>query len=75
MYSTLALGEIVKEETALRKENEAVCCYLHVYVCTYMYVHVHEVYSILAKLVVKEEKKENPDPIHHTRMVQTRKHK
>ena len=24
------------------------------------------VYSTLAKLVVKEEKKENPDPIHHT---------
>ena len=30
MYSTLALGEIVKEETALRKEKEAVCCYVHV---------------------------------------------
>ena len=31
MYSTLALGkerEIVKEETALRKEKEAVCCYV-----------------------------------------------
>ena len=30
MYSTLALEnerEIVKEETALRKEKEAVCCY------------------------------------------------
>ena len=35
MYSTLALGkerEIVKEETALRKEKEAVCCYVYVYV-------------------------------------------
>ena len=35
VYSTLALGkrrEIVKEETALRKEREAVCCYIHVYV-------------------------------------------
>ena len=35
MYSTLALGkerEIVKEETALRKEKEAVCCYVHVHV-------------------------------------------
>ena len=33
VYSTLALEkerEIVKEETALRKEKEAVCCY----VCT-----------------------------------------
>ena len=30
MYSTLALEEIVKEETALRKEKEAVCCYVHV---------------------------------------------
>ena len=30
VYSTLALGkerETVKEETALRKEKEAVCCY------------------------------------------------
>ena len=37
-YSTLALGkerEIVKEEAALRKEKEAVCCYVHVD------VHVH----------------------------------
>ena len=35
VYSTLALGkerEIVKEETALRKEKEAVCCYVHVHV-------------------------------------------
>ena len=32
------------------------------------------VYSTPAKLVVKEEKKENPDPIHHTQTVQTRKH-
>ena len=34
MYSTLALGkerEIVKEETALRKEKEAVCCYMYMY--------------------------------------------
>ena len=41
VYSTLALEkerEIVKEETALRKEKEAVCCYVHVHV--YMYVHV-----------------------------------
>ena len=33
VYSTLALGkerERVKEETALRKEKEAVCCYVHV---------------------------------------------
>ena len=39
-------------------------------------MHVH-MYNILAtcKLVVKEEKKENPDPIHYTRTVQTRKHK
>ena len=35
MYSTLALEkerEIVKEETALRQEKEAVCCYVHVHV-------------------------------------------
>ena len=34
VHSTLALGkerEIMKEETALRKEKEAVCC-VHVYV-------------------------------------------
>ena len=34
VYSTLALGKerkIVKGETALRKEKEAVCCYVHVY--------------------------------------------
>ena len=33
MYSTLALEkerEIVKEETALKKKKEAVCCYVHV---------------------------------------------
>ena len=35
---------------------------------TYMKIHV---YSTLAKLIVEEEKKENPDPI---RTVQTRKH-
>ena len=35
VYSTLALGkerEIVKEETSLRKEKEAVCCYVLVHV-------------------------------------------
>ena len=35
VYSTLALEkerEIVKEETALRKEKEAVHCYVHVHV-------------------------------------------
>ena len=35
MYSTLALEkerEIVKEETALRKEKEAVCMYMYMYV-------------------------------------------
>ena len=40
MYSTLALGkerEIVKEETALRKEKEAVCCYVQCHVD----VHIH----------------------------------
>ena len=42
MYSTLALGkerEIVKEETALRKEKEAVCYYVH--------VHVHVTRAVL----------------------------
>ena len=47
VYSTLALGkEIVNEETALRKEKEAVCCYA---VCCYVHVHysyVHWVTSI-----------------------------
>ena len=40
MYSTLALEkerEIVKEATALRKEKEAVCCYV---TCTCIHVHV-----------------------------------
>ena len=45
-----------------------------IYTCMYiLYVHVYT--CILAKSVVKEEKKENPDPIHHTRTVQKRKHK
>ena len=63
MYSTLALEkerEIVKEETALRKEKEAVCCYaVQSYIYTgsrdglenhmhtyiiYIYVHVHCIY-------------------------------
>ena len=43
-----------------------------VHVCVHVRVHV---YSSLARLVVKEEKKENPDPIHHTKTTQTRKHK
>ena len=30
MYSTLALEKERKEETALGKEKEAVCCYVHV---------------------------------------------
>ena len=34
----------------------------------YMKIHV---YSTLAKLVAKEEKKESPDPIHHTLTIQT----
>ena len=55
MYSTLALGkgrEVVKEETALRKEKEAVCCYVHVdvYTCisctrmhtiVYIYIYIY----------------------------------
>ena len=35
VYSKLALGkerEIVKDETALRKEKKVVCCYVHVHV-------------------------------------------
>ena len=43
-YSTLALKkerEIVKEETALRKEKEAVCCYEKEAVCCYVHVHVY----------------------------------
>ena len=51
-----------------------------VYVCTepgdtfggtvrvYVYTKIH-VYITLVKLVVKEEKKENPDPIHHMYML------
>ena len=39
-------------------------------VCVYVYVYTKiHVYSTLAKLVVKEEKKENPDPIHHMHML------
>ena len=43
MYSTLAFRkerEIVKEETALRKEKEAVCCYVHVHVCVCVFACV-----------------------------------
>ena len=36
-----------------------------------MKIHV---YSTLARLVVKEEKKENPDSIHYTKTIETRKH-
>ena len=39
-----------------------------------MYIKVH-VYSTLAKLVIEEEKKGNPDPIHHTQTIRTCKHK
>ena len=39
-----------------------------------VHVCVH-VYSTLARLVVKEEKKVNPNPIHHTKTIQTRTHK
>ena len=40
VYSTLALGkerEIMKEETALKKEKEAVYAVMY----TYMHLHVH----------------------------------
>ena len=57
VYSTLALGkerEIVKEETALlRKEKEAVCCYVHVYIyiytciCIYMYKLYNDAYNCM----------------------------
>ena len=42
VYSTLALGEIVKKETALIKEKEAdmyMCIYM--YVCIYMYMCIY----------------------------------
>ena len=39
----------------------------------YMYMKIH-VHSTLSNLVVKE-KKGNPDPTHHLRIVQTYKHK
>ena len=42
MYSTLALEKEREEETAFRKEKEAVCCYVHVYV--YM-IHVYKLYK------------------------------
>ena len=38
------------------------------YKIIYMYIKIHVymyTYSTLAELVVEEEKKENPDPIHH----------
>ena len=38
VYSTLALEEIVKEETALRKE--AVCCYMYMYIYIYINIYV-----------------------------------
>ena len=39
-------------------------------------VEIHDlcIAHYIAKLVVKEEKKGNPDPIHHNRTVQTCKH-
>ena len=42
----------MKEETVLRKEKEAVCCYVHVQCictcisCTHIIIHVHETYGI-----------------------------
>ena len=51
MYSTLALEketEIVKEETAFRKEKEAVCCYVHVH------VHVDAFYCYVYTVRVKK---------------------
>ena len=46
--------------------------HVHVYQYVYtLYMEIH-VYSIIARLVIKEEKKENPDPIHHTKTIQTR---
>ena len=41
VYGTYtSIREIVKEETALRKEKEAVCCYA-VQGCIQSYIHVH----------------------------------
>ena len=45
MYSTLALEkerEIVKEETALRKEKEAVYAVMYMYMYMYMYMQLYK---------------------------------
>ena len=47
--------------------------YMSTHKCIYMYMKIH-VYSTLARFVIKEEKKENPDPIHHTKTIQTQTH-
>ena len=38
----------------------------------YMYMKIQYTCSTLARLAVKEEKKENPDPLHYTKTIQTR---
>ena len=60
--------------TALPPDDSVVGIYMYIVYQSMVYMKIH-VYSTLAKLVVKEEKKENPDPIHHTRTVQIHKHK
>ena len=50
VYSTLALGkerEIVKEETALRKEKEAVCYYVYMYMYMYTYKLYKDAYNCI----------------------------
>ena len=53
VYSTLALEKERKEETALRKEKEAVWCYVHVHVHVYLHVYVCEILSKYHKNALK----------------------
>ena len=41
------------------------------FIYSYMKIHLYMCIAHIAILVVKEEKKENPDPIHHTKTIQT----
>ena len=53
MYSTPGEErEIVKEETVLRKEKEAVCCYMYKQAVATLYVHIqwHTCYSTIVRV-------------------------
>ena len=61
---SVMMADVDGKEVVVQVRAECMCS---------MYMKIH-VYSTPAGSVVKEEKKENPDPIHHTKTIQTRKH-